>query len=57
MENAEKNGAPEIKVTPAMVEAGLAAYSKTSPFWDIDGDYLPSIVTAIYRAMLIEARR
>jgi hypothetical protein len=57
MENVEKDKAPEIKVTEAMIEAGLAAYSKTAPFWDVDGDYLPSIVTAIYRAMLIEARR
>jgi hypothetical protein len=57
MENAEKKDtAHEIKVTAAMVKAGLAAYSKTAPLWDVDGDYLPSIVTAIYRAMLIEAR-
>jgi hypothetical protein len=57
MENVEKDRTSEIKVTPAMVEAGLAAYNKTAPFWDIDGDYLPSIVAAVYRAMLIEARQ
>jgi TolB-like protein len=50
-------GAPEFEITPEMIEAGISAYLKTAPMWDIDGDYLPSIFTEVYRAMLIASRR
>src|ERR1019366_8997242 len=50
-------GAPEFEITPEMIEAGISAYPKTAPMWDIDGDYLPSIFPEVYRAMLIASRR
>ena len=57
--NAGEAGAPEIEIeiTPVMIDAGMSAFIRTAPMWDVDGDYLPSIFTAVYRAMLTASRR
>lgn len=50
----EEAGAPEdleIEVTPEMIEAGERAFSRNTPLWDIDGEYLPDAMVAVYRAM------
>jgi hypothetical protein len=50
-------GAPEIEVTPAMIEAGVSAFdlSDIQDVWE--GDLKPEVLVAqIYRAMIQESR-
>ena len=50
------DGVSEIEVTPAMISAGVDAFASNSPSWDIDGDHLPRILTAVFIAMLKSRR-
>lgn len=47
-DSAEKAGAPEIEITPAMIEGGLTAYYKRNR--DIESD--EEIVARIFAAMM-----
>jgi hypothetical protein len=51
--DAPEAGAPEIEVTPAMIEAGVLAWSQG----DAEFEPVSDIVTKIYRAMRKAARR
>jgi hypothetical protein len=50
--SASEAGAPEIEVTPAMIDAGLAELMQFSR----EGDIYEERVTAIYRAMVRSSR-